>query len=80
MPNGKQLEYVNHSAMRKRAGAVTLLRNHFEIEPLDNIVRAHVKTAWKNTSHDVELSARLLGIGRTTMYRYLKKFNMDRFT
>ena len=45
-----------------------------EILPLEEMERRHILKALEHTKHDMHTTAILLGIGKTTLYRKLKKY------
>ena len=49
-----------------------------EILPLEEIERLHIFKALEHTKHDIHTAALLLGIGKTTLYRKLKKYRAER--
>lgn len=65
--------------MRRRAEVIKSARTSFGIRTLDEVIREQVKRAWIATAHDAVLAAQCLGISRTTMYRYLKRYGLDRW-
>jgi transcriptional regulator of acetoin/glycerol metabolism len=42
--------------------------------PLDDIIRRSVLQAMDACSGDVQMTARMLGVGKTTMYRWLREW------
>lgn len=66
-------------AMRRRTDVIANARKTFGIEPLDQVIRAAVKHAWVATAHDAMLCAKCLGVSKSTFYRYLKRYNLDRW-
>jgi two-component system response regulator HydG len=47
-----------------------------EILPLDELERRAILKTLRETSGDKLAAARMLGIGKTTLYRKLKQYNM----
>ena len=48
-----------------------------EILPLEEMERRHIFKALEHTKHDTHTAAVLLGIGKTTLYRKLKKYRAE---
>ena len=71
---------MNYAAQKKRTEAIKRMRTAFDIEPLEAVIRNAIKHAWQATGHDKELTARALGIGRSTLYRKLEKYGFDEWT
>lgn len=74
------MSLIDHEARRRRRLALDQLRVQFEVETLDTVIRQAVRHAWTATAHDANLTASLLGISRSTLYRYLTRFGFDRWT
>lgn len=75
----KKPEYIDHQALKTRREVIERGRQSFGIRPLDDVIREAITHAWKATAHDAVLAAKMLGIARTTFYRYLKRFDLDRW-
>ena len=80
MPKKRSDGYVDHAARRKRTETIARLRHDYDIVPIEDLIRDAVKEAWTKTGHDAMLSASLLGMGRTSFYRRLKKYGLDKWT
>jgi DNA-binding NtrC family response regulator len=51
--------------------------NRHEIMPLEDLERRAIFNSLRETTGDKVAAARMLGIGKTTLYRKLKQYNMD---
>jgi DNA-binding NtrC family response regulator len=49
-----------------------------ELMPLEELERRAILRTLRETSGDKLAAARMLGIGKTTLYRKLKQYNMER--
>ena len=47
-----------------------------QVPELRELERMAVHAAWRNTGGNVSQACRILGIGRTTMYRKLKRYGL----
>ena len=52
--------------------------NRHEIVPLEDLERRAIFNSLRETTGDKVAAARMLGIGKTTLYRKLKQYNMNR--
>ena len=50
-----------------------------EILPLDEVIEAHMVYALRRCKGNTAEAARLLGIGRSTLYRRAKKFSIEKY-
>ena len=66
------------SNLRGVPDAVNGVSGETEILPLEEIERRHILMALEHTKHDIHHAAILLGIGKTTLYRKLKKYRAQR--
>ena len=57
--------------------APTLVRNSSPVIPLAELERRAIIHALEYTKGDRAVAAHLLGIGRTTLYRKLKEYNLE---
>lgn len=48
-------------------------------EPLESVIRKHVALSLAAHGGDKTASSKALGISRATLYRYIKKFNLEPF-
>jgi two-component system response regulator HydG len=48
-----------------------------ELVPLDELERRAILRTLRETAGDKLQAARILGIGKTTLYRKLKQYNLD---
>ena len=52
--------------------------NNYGIAPLASVERTHIEYAMHATKRNLRLAARLLGIGRTTLYRKLRQYRAEK--
>lgn len=47
-------------------------------ETLETLIKSHVLNVYRNKGYNMMQTARALGIGRTTLYRYLRRYGVKK--
>ena len=70
----RQMEQENHLSLEKKAEVNSVKNN---IIPIIKMERRAIREALRQTNGDKIMAARLLGIGKTTLYRKLKDYGIS---
>ena len=62
------------NSLKQVTAFLSQLRKKLNVQPLEEIERRAIDKALRATHDDKVLAAALLGIGKTTLYRKLKKY------
>lgn len=54
-----------------------LVKEHIKVIPLDQLERNAIKDAIKECKGNLQMTAKLLNIGRATLYRKIKKYQIN---